>query len=108
MLDDATETLKLRDTHSCDSVQNNAVRRYVQECEDGGKKESPVCDRFQLDIWINGVRGVELDMGGEKKIKNQPGIKNKTKHADKLQMSNLKKGYFQTVLTVTRPVSKNV
>lgn len=80
MLDDATETLKLRDTHSCDSVQNNAVRRYVQECEDGGGKESPVCDRFQPDIWINGVRGVELDMGGEKKNKNQPGIK-KTKQS---------------------------
>lgn len=45
----------------------------------GEKKESPVCDRFQLDIWINGVRGVELDMGGEKKIKNQPGIKKQNK-----------------------------
>lgn len=75
----------------------------------GEKKESPVCDRFQLDIWINGVRGVELDMGGEKKKKKiSLELKNKTKHADKLQMSNLKKGYFQTTLTVTRPVSKNV
>lgn len=109
MLDDATETLKLRDTHSCDSVQNNAVCRYVQECEDGGKKKKVLCvTDFSLTFGSMESGALSSTWGEKKKKKISLELKNKTKHADKLQMSNLKKGYFQTVLTVTRPVSKNV